>query len=441
MKAEEHLAFLRRPLGAGRYDSELVVAVTRTAFILLVMLTPAFMRGATGLVWLQVSAVLAAIYNVALLFSYWRGKSFRWQRQVTIAIDLVLVTFWVYVTFPTGPRLSSLYSGLVIIAAMWFGMVGALITAAASGAAYTALAWVMHPGVETLTEILSWRVPLTFVLALLVGYLVEAHAREKQRWLVVEEAFERYRQRRATMDEVAEDLGLMPTSKELPGLEVGFRYQRGLPEEAAYGAAGDYYDLIPLERGCVLVIADVAGQYVQTFARKLELKYACWAVAQVSQSPREALERLSRLLYPSLQPDQFISLCYLHLLPETGDLTYASAGHEPPIVVRAAARSVERLERAGVVLGVSEEATYEEERVHLDPGDLLLLYTDGVSGAVSVYGDEFGTQRAEAVALSAVSLGLAADAVAERVFAEVREFSRGSRRRDDVTVVAVRLPS
>ena len=92
-----------------------------------------------------------------------------------------------------------------------------------------------------------------------------------------------------------------------------------------------------------------------------------------------------------------------------------------------------------MVLGVMPDTTYEEQKAAFSPGDLLLLYTDGVTGATSLSGEEFGLRRVELAAVSALSLAASADKMAESLFPEVGDFSRKGPRRDDVTVLAVRL--
>jgi len=416
-------------------ESEMVVAAFRLAFTLLVLLSPLFVRVPVWwVVQFRISAIAAAGYSAALPIMYWRRWGFRGQRHVTLGIDLLLVTMWTYLSRDTGPPLSSLYYGLVMVAALWFGMTGALVTSAVAAVLYGSLAALVPSGLEPLGEVLGWRIPLLFLMGLLIGYFVEAQNRERARWRLLEEETARYEQRRALMQEVYEDLVVRPAHKELEGVEIGLRFRPAWQ----YGA-GDYYDVIEMGDRVVVLVGDVAGTYSPGLKRVLQLKYGCLAAIHVFPGPGQVLTWLNQVLFPDLQPDQFVSLCCVYIDRQRGRLICANAGHEPPLLVRGASRQVERLEQAGMVLGVMSDTTYEEHEGALQPGDLLLLYTDGVSGATSASGEEFGMRRLELATVSAISLEASADKIAESVFAEVQQFVRGGPRRDDVTVLAVKL--
>lgn len=143
----------------NRSESELVVAAFRLAFTFLVLLSPVFtpLQGwAMGE--FRVSAIAAAIYSAAVPILHWKRWGFRGQRYATLAIDLLLVTMWVYLTSNYGPRLSSLYYGLVAVAALWFGMTGALATAASAAVLYGSVAVHMPSILEPAGEVLGWRI-------------------------------------------------------------------------------------------------------------------------------------------------------------------------------------------------------------------------------------------------------------------------------------------
>ena len=422
-------------------ESEMVVAAFRLAFTLLVLLSPLFV---TVPVWwvvqFRISAIAAAAYSAALPIMYWRRWGFRGQRHVTLGIDLLLVTMWTYLSRDTGPPLSSLYYGLVMVAALWFGMTGALVAAAAAAGLYGSLAALAPSSREPFGEVLGWRIPLLFLMALLIGYFVEAQNRERAHWRLLEEESGLYGQRRREMDRIYEDFFLRPLRTELKWADIGLRHR----PQWRHGT-GDYYDIIEVGSKIVVLIGDVAGTF-PGLTRLLQLKYGCLAAVQMLAGPGQALTWLNRVVFEDLQrepegegKDQFISLCCVYVDRQRGRLICANAGHEPPLLVRGASRQVERMEQAGMVLGVMPDTTYEEHEETLQPGDVLLLYTDGVSGATSAAGEEFGMRRLESAAVSAVSLEASAEKIAERVFAEVQQFAMRGPHRDDVTVLAVKL--
>ena len=118
-----------------------------------------------------------------------------------------------------------------------------------------------------------------------------------------------------------------------------------------------------------------------------------------------------------------------------GKLTYCNAGHNPPLVV--GKNGFRRLECGGPIVGLFESATYEEETVKLDPGDWLIVFSDGVSEALSASGEEYGESRI----LECVNRNLALDPqrLLEAMFSDVREFARGAAQSDDITGMVMRF--
>jgi sigma-B regulation protein RsbU (phosphoserine phosphatase) len=125
---------------------------------------------------------------------------------------------------------------------------------------------------------------------------------------------------------------------------------------------------------------------------------------------------------------------YGALYPD-GRLQYCNAGHNPPLVV--GPTDFRRLERGGPIVGLFEGATYEEETVTLDSGDWLIVYSDGVSEALSAEGEEYGEPRI----LACVRRTLAAEpqTLLDALFADVREFARGAAQNDDITAMVLRF--
>jgi sigma-B regulation protein RsbU (phosphoserine phosphatase) len=116
-------------------------------------------------------------------------------------------------------------------------------------------------------------------------------------------------------------------------------------------------------------------------------------------------------------------------------VAYANAGHNPPLLLRADGRA-EWLSQGGLPAGIFEGVTLETHQAALDPGDVIVAYTDGVTEATDPSGEEYGTDRLAAVARDA--RGLEARAVADRIASDVRAFTRGAPHADDLTLVVVR---
>jgi sigma-B regulation protein RsbU (phosphoserine phosphatase) len=122
------------------------------------------------------------------------------------------------------------------------------------------------------------------------------------------------------------------------------------------------------------------------------------------------------------------------VLSKSGALRYCCAGHEPPLLVGRS--GVRALEAGGLVLGLFGHATYQPETVQVEPGDLLVVCSDGVTEARSAADEEFGRERLVACVRDAH--GVKADALAEQVMQAVREFGGGAAQADDITILVLR---
>jgi phosphoserine phosphatase RsbU/P len=157
----------------------------------------------------------------------------------------------------------------------------------------------------------------------------------------------------------------------------------------------------------------------------------------MTSAPREVCRRLDQALSARLAPDRFVSLVHAVLDRSRATLTYANAGHPPPLLLRSDG-TVHRLDQGGPVLGMIEDADYQEGELPLRPGDRLVLYTDGVIEAEGRMG-ELGEKRLRA-ALRGMR-GLAAADAARAVLDRAVEFADGGPLQDDATVVVVDVPA
>ena len=177
---------------------------------------------------------------------------------------------------------------------------------------------------------------------------------------------------------------------EVPGWEVGAFWR------AARQVGGDFYDFIPLPRDHQgLVIADVADKGVpaalfMAISRTLTRS----AAIHSHRTPAEVLVRLNEMILSDVHSDLFVTIFFADLSP-VGRVTFANAGHNPPLIVRAATGEIEYLRPHGMALGVLPEVTLGDQQTKLEDGDVLVLYTDGVTDALDARGHEFGLPRLE----------------------------------------------
>ncbi len=215
----------------------------------------------------------------------------------------------------------------------------------------------------------------------------------------------------------------------------------GLDSAAAYRSAeqigGDYFDLLPVGDGLLCgVIADVSGHGIAAALLMATLRASLHGLAeQATANLPRVMERLNRLLYSASSASRYSTVFLMLYDAGRGELRYVNAGHNPPLLVRGGGR-VERLTEGGTVVGLLPTAVWAEGTARLEPGDVLVLYTDGVTEACNRTGEEWG----EAGLLEVLQAVPALDAetqVAE-VLDRLHRFTGGAGQEDDRTLVMLR---
>lgn len=167
---------------------------------------------------------------------------------------------------------------------------------------------------------------------------------------------------------------------------------------------GDFYDFFDLEDGRMgLVIADVADKGMPAALFMTLVRTLVRATALQENHPGQVLERVNDLLVPDAPQGMFVTLVYAVLNLETGEMEYANAGHNPPLLLRHKAGEFVPFERTGMALGVLEGNRIEGRSIQLGTEDFVIMYTDGVTEAFSPDGDIFGEQRLFDTVLRAVN--------------------------------------
>jgi serine phosphatase RsbU (regulator of sigma subunit)/putative methionine-R-sulfoxide reductase with GAF domain len=208
---------------------------------------------------------------------------------------------------------------------------------------------------------------------------------------------------------------------------------------SARQVGGDFYDFIPLrdESGRLgIAIADVTDKGVPAALYMALCRTLLRAVAIGGRSASEALIRTNDLILSDARSEFFVTIFYLVLEAASGQIGYANAGHNPPLVIRAASRAPEYLSRHGMALGVAPDITLVEQSMSIDAGDALVLYTDGVTEALNEVGEEFGVDR---LAHCAVGwLHGTADEIVSAINDALRAHVGDEPPFDDITLVVVK---
>src|SRR5216110_3030400 len=203
-----------------------------------------------------------------------------------------------------------------------------------------------------------------------------------------------------------------------------------------YEIGGDYYDFIQREGGkLVVALGDVSGKGTAAALLMSSLHAAVHAHAETHDSIAAAISAVNRYLVESIPPNRFVTLFYAELDPKVGSLAFLNAGHNPPLIVHAGG-TLEQLASGGLPLGILADADFREGRTKLYPGDVLVIYSDGVSEAVNPNGEEFGATRLYEVV--ARNLDTSASGIRDRIESALTKFCQGTTAADDITLVIVK---
>jgi sigma-B regulation protein RsbU (phosphoserine phosphatase) len=197
---------------------------------------------------------------------------------------------------------------------------------------------------------------------------------------------------------------------------------------------GDFFEYLTMVDGSAgFVVADVSGKGAPAALLTAVTQGVLATQTSFGGGPAAALARVNEVLIRRAVAARFVTLFFAALSPD-GKLTCCNAGHNPPFLVSGS--SVRRLEAGGLICGLFETATYEEETVQMQPGDVLVMFSDGVSEALSAAGEEFGDHRIlECVERNAEGNPTK---ILDCLVQTVKAFAAGTVQSDDLTAVVVR---
>lgn len=200
---------------------------------------------------------------------------------------------------------------------------------------------------------------------------------------------------------------------------------------------GDYYDWILFDqRHCGLAIADVSGKGAPAALLMANLQATLRALAVAHGNVAEMVGKMNHLVHASTDLSKFITFFYGELDLEEKRLTYCNAGHNPPLLLRANGQ-LQTLEEGGLILGMMRDVSYEAGTVSLYPGDVLLMYTDGVSEALNGKEEEYGEERLVSVLRECRALPAAG--IMACIHEHVTAFCGDAPQSDDLTMVVLKV--
>jgi sigma-B regulation protein RsbU (phosphoserine phosphatase) len=202
---------------------------------------------------------------------------------------------------------------------------------------------------------------------------------------------------------------------------------------------GDYYDFLELPDGRLgIAIGDVSGKGIGAALMMASLEASLRAQASVAHDLAELMKRVNGLVLEASSANRYATLFYAEYDPQSGELCYVNAGHNPPVILRksGAACQVLRLETGGPVIGILRQC-YRQEAFRLEPGDLAVLFTDGVSESMNARDEEWGEDRL--IEFAKTCHGLPALEAMTRILAASEAFAAGAAQHDDMTLVVLRV--
>lgn len=232
---------------------------------------------------------------------------------------------------------------------------------------------------------------------------------------------------------VAHDIQMKLLPKAVPSFPGYDIAGRSIP---AQNVGGDYFDFIRIDPNRMAVcLGDVSGKGIPAALLMANLHAIIRSQTFSSPTCAECIFRANRLLFESTDSDKFATLFYGNINKQTHEFCYCNAGHNYPLLFSKSGAPRE-LKKGGVMIGILQNLTFEEETVMLEAGDLIVIYSDGVTEAFNERDEEFGEERL--VELVQQNRELRCTVLIEKIIQEVSDFAHDVPQSDDLTIVAIR---
>ncbi|MDI6808875.1 MAG: SpoIIE family protein phosphatase [Candidatus Eisenbacteria bacterium] len=248
-----------------------------------------------------------------------------------------------------------------------------------------------------------------------------------------EQALGRMREELRLASEI--QLGLLPkTSPDVPGYDIA---GRSIPAEVV---GGDYFDFMPMDgEKFAFCLGDISGKGMPAALLMANLQATIRGQSLLKSNPKECLGRSNTLLYLSTDSQKFATLFYGILDSRRHELCYCNAGHEWPLMLTSSEREPDKLVRldvGGIILGCVERFPYEETCVQFNPGDTVVVFSDGVTEAVNQSGEEYGEERIEQLLIE--NRQKSASDLIDKIIASIKGHAGKRPQMDDITLVVMR---
>ena len=184
-----------------------------------------------------------------------------------------------------------------------------------------------------------------------------------------------------------------------------------------------------------IAVGDVSGKGTGAALLMSSLHAAVRAQSQTRSSISEVMSEINRYIYENSPPNKYLTLFYGELDPDTGALRYSNGGHNTPMLVRTSGEVV-KLDKGGLPIGLMQDATYQEETVYFQSGDVLVIYSDGITESVNDQDDEFGEMRLIEVVRN--NLNRSVSGIRDRIDEALSRFVGTTAPVDDMTLMIIK---
>lgn len=207
----------------------------------------------------------------------------------------------------------------------------------------------------------------------------------------------------------------------------------------AANVGGDYYDLLTDDDGrLILLVADASGHSVGSALMTAMARSILRHEISLGNSLDKVLTNTNRVMLNDLiEAEMFITLFCARYDPDTRKLTFVNGGHNPPMLQRAAEGQIIELNSEGIILGLLDDVTYEEKSIALNTGDILVLYTDGVTEARNPAKEQFGEEKLQK--LLSKHRSLSPDELKDKIYKAIRKHTKGAEQQDDITLLILKV--
>jgi len=199
---------------------------------------------------------------------------------------------------------------------------------------------------------------------------------------------------------------------------------------------GDYYDFIQIDDSHLgIAIADVSGKGTSAALLMANLQATLRGQASINPSVRDTVSKVNLMISRSVEAGKFITLFYGILDSKNKTFTFTNAGHNHPILLNRDG-NIQTLEKGGTILGIFGDTLYEEGTVQLKPGDLLILYTDGITEAMNEKEELYKEERV--IKMLQTNKDISAEKLSRKIVEDVLSFQGNLPQGDDITLVLIK---